>query len=89
MNLDRRSPLGHPAAALCASALMAIASVAHAQDIEPRVYSNAPVGVNFVMVGYGYTRGGLSFDPALPVTNVSLEAKRIGIVWQYRWGGGL
>src|SRR6516164_7468060 len=54
---------------------MAIASCAYAQDIEPRVYSNAPVGVNFLMVGYGYTRGGLSFDPALPVTNVSLETK--------------
>ena len=25
------------------------------------------------IIGYGYTRGGLSFDPALPVTNVSLE----------------
>jgi hypothetical protein len=47
----------------------------HAQDIEPRIYSNAPIGVNFVMVGYGYTRGGLSFDPALPVTNVSLTTK--------------
>src|SRR6516165_1208861 len=52
---------------------MAIASCAYAQDIEPRVYSSEPVGVNFVMVGYGYTRGGLSFHPALPVTNVSLE----------------
>jgi hypothetical protein len=53
---------------------MAVASLAPAQDIEPRVYSNAPVGVNFIMVGYTYARGGLSFDPALPVTNSSLEA---------------
>ena len=60
---------------------MAIASVAHAQDIEPRAYSNAPVGVNFVMVGYAYTRGGLSFDPALPVTNASIETK--GVVLTY------
>jgi hypothetical protein len=60
---------------------MAIASVAHAQDIEPRAYSNAPVGVNFIMVGYAYTKGGLSFDPALPVTNASIETK--GVVLTY------
>jgi hypothetical protein len=52
---------------------MTTEAVALAQDIEPRAYSNAPVGVNFLMVGYVYTRGGLSFDPALPVTNVSLQ----------------
>jgi len=66
-------PLRRFTATLTACALMAIASAAHAQDIEPRAYTNAPVGVNFLMVGYGYTRGGLSFDPALPVTNLSLE----------------
>ena len=49
------------------------ASVACAQDIEPRAYSNAPVGVNFLIAGYVYTRGGLSFDPALPVTNEHLN----------------
>jgi hypothetical protein len=37
---------------------------ARAQDIEPRAYSNAPIGVNFLIAGYGYTRGGLSFDSA-------------------------
>jgi hypothetical protein len=52
---------------------MAMPPVAHAQDIEPRAYSNAPVGVNFLMFGYAHTRGGLSFDPSLPVTNVSLN----------------
>ena len=43
---------------------------ASAQDIEPRAYSNAPVGVNFLVAGYAYTRGGLSFDTALPITDV-------------------
>jgi hypothetical protein len=62
-------------AMLAACALIAVASVAHAQDIEPRAYSNAPVGVNFLMVDFGYTRGGLSFDPSLPVNNVSLQTK--------------
>jgi len=42
---------------------------ARAQSIEPRAYSNAPVGVNFLVAGYGYTSGGLSTDPALPITD--------------------
>lgn len=58
---------------LLASALLTIAATARAQDIEPRAFSNAPVGVNFLIAGYAYTRGGLSFDPAVPVTNAHLE----------------
>jgi hypothetical protein len=49
------------------------ASVAHAQDMEPRSYSNAPVGLNFLVAGYAYTRGGLAFDGALPVTDPHLN----------------
>ena len=52
--------------------LAASASVARAQSIEPRSYSNAPVGVNFLLGGYAYTRGGVSFDTALPVTDPKL-----------------
>jgi hypothetical protein len=46
---------------------------ARAQDIEPRAYSNAPVGVNFLIAGYAYTRGGLAFDTSLPIDDVSLQ----------------
>ena len=49
-------------------------AVAHAQDIEPRAYSNAPVGVNFVVAGVAYSHGGLSLDPSLPVTDARLES---------------
>lgn len=56
-----------------ACALMAGGSVAHAQEIEPRAYSNAPVGVNFLIAGYVFTQGGLAFDPALPVKDPELD----------------
>jgi hypothetical protein len=59
---------------LAAFVLAVIAAPARAQDIEPRAYSNAPVGVNFLIAGYAYTRGGLSFDPAVPVTNAHLNS---------------
>src|SRR5262245_33923638 len=43
-----------------------------AQDMEPRSYSNAPVGLNFLIAGYAYTQGGLAFDTSVPVTNPKL-----------------
>jgi hypothetical protein len=58
---------------LAACALMQVIAPAHAQDIEPRAYSNAPVGVDFLIAGYAYTRGGLAFDSSLPLTNPNLR----------------
>lgn len=58
--------------------LAASAPTADAQEIEPRAYSNAPVGVNFLIAGYAQTRGGLSFD-TLPITNADLKTKN-GVV---------
>ena len=44
-----------------------------AQEIEPRAYSNAPVGINFLVAGYGYAEGGLAVDASVPLTNASLQ----------------
>ncbi|MGA8031718.1 MAG: transporter, partial [Casimicrobiaceae bacterium] len=52
---------------------IAAAPTARGQDIEPRSYSNAPVGVNFLIAGFGYAQGGPSFDPSLPVTDAHLK----------------
>ena len=38
-----------------------------AQDLEPRTYANAPVGLNFLVGGYGYSSGNVLVDQALPV----------------------
>jgi hypothetical protein len=59
--------------ALAACVLGFLALPACAQDIEPRSYSNAPIGVNFAVFGYAYTRDGVAFDAALPVTDVHLH----------------
>lgn len=60
---------------------MAGLSAARAQDIEPRAYSNAPVGVNFLIAGYAYTRGGVSFDSALPVKNPELDTSNVVLAY--------
>jgi len=59
--------------ALLACALLAIATAARAQDIEPRSFSNAPVGVNFLIGGYAHTKGGLEFDSATQIANTKLK----------------
>ena len=43
-----------------------------AADIEPRAYSNIPSGINFLIVGYGYSEGNVTFDPSVPITNGKL-----------------
>ena len=43
----------------------------YAQALEPRAYANAPVGMNFLLVGYQYSEGGLYFDPAVPITDAN------------------
>jgi len=42
---------------------------AHAQTLEPRAYTNAPVGMNFLLVGYQNSSGALLFDPSVPITD--------------------
>jgi hypothetical protein len=57
-------------------ALLALAvctSKALAQDLEPRSYSNSPVGLNFLIAGYGYTEGNVAFDPSVPLTDARLH----------------
>jgi Putative MetA-pathway of phenol degradation len=41
------------------------------QQLEPRAYSVSPVGTNIVVFGYGLSKGDLSFDPSLPITDAS------------------
>ena len=51
----------------------------HAQDLEPRAYSNSPVGLNFVIAGYGHASGTVLTDPSLPLENVSNES-HVGVL---------
>jgi len=53
--------------------LVVTSAPGRAQDIEPRSYSNAPIGVNFLIAGYAHTRGGIAFDSAAPVSDPDLR----------------
>jgi hypothetical protein len=44
--------------------------VAHAQTMEPLSYTNAPIGLNFLIAGYSHQSGSVLVDPSLPISNV-------------------
>jgi Putative MetA-pathway of phenol degradation len=51
----------------------ALASTAAAQEMEPRAYSPAPVGTQFVVLSYGHQSGDVLLDSSLPLKDVSIS----------------
>ena len=66
---------------VAACILAGLGPPAWAQDIEPRSSSNAPIGVNFLIAGYAYTRGGVAFGPSLPITNPNLDTSNAVVAY--------
>ncbi len=57
-----------------------------AQEIEPRSYSPAPTGVNFLIAALGNSTGDVLTDPALPVQNVSAEINALALGYGRTFG---
>ena len=53
--------------------LLLLTTRSESQDLEPRAYTNIPTGLNFLLAGYGYTTGGVVFDPAVPLENANIN----------------
>lgn len=62
-------------AAYCAAVALAVAlaGTASAQQLEPRAYSPAPRGANFIGLGYTHSSGNVLLDPSLPLTDVTAK----------------
>ena len=63
-----------------AIALLFVAAHARVDSIEPRAYVNTPVGINFLLAGYGYSDGGLSTAASSPI-------RRVGVCTDTRHAG--
>jgi hypothetical protein len=48
-------------------------SPVQAQELEPRTFTNVPIGLNFVLTGYSYSAGGVLFDPSVPLENANIK----------------
>src|SRR5262245_43592053 len=55
------------------------ATLAFAQDMEPRAYSASPVGANFLVTSYSWSTGNVVFDPTLPVSDVQADVQGLAI----------
>ena len=73
---------------LLALALLPAPAV-HAQQMEARSYSNAPVGLNFVLAGYVRQEGDVALDAAAPVQDLDAQGDfgLVGFAHVLRFGG--
>jgi len=44
-----------------------------AQDLEPRTYSNLPIGQNFLVAAYAHSEGEIAPSPSVPIKDVQLN----------------
>jgi hypothetical protein len=47
------------------------AAILNAQDVQPRVYTPAPTGVNLLTLGYAYSTGSVLFDKTVPIEDAT------------------
>ena len=63
----------HYLVAIVAISLIGTTSGIYAQSLEPRAYSNAPVGLNIVFAGFQNSTGALVFDTSIPITDADAD----------------
>src|SRR4029453_12583214 len=58
---------------IVALALVTISVEAHGQDLEPRAFANTPVGLNFLIGGYAYSKGTVGTDASVPLEDTEVR----------------
>jgi len=64
---------------LCVVVTIPGTNPAVAQELEPRAYTPAPTGVNFLVGAGGRSTGGVVVDPSLPVDDVKATVDSLGL----------
>ena len=59
--------------AIVVIAIVAPARSVYPQALEPRSYVNTPVGINFLLAGYGYTQGNVAFEASSPIKDAKVH----------------
>jgi len=73
--------------------IMAIFSLsgteARAQDLEPRAYSAAPVGTNFLVLNYSRSNGGTGVDPSIQIQDLqaTIDVGKLGYSHTFNLAG--
>jgi len=58
-----------------------VRSVALAQEMEPRAYSRAPVGTQFVLFSFSHQTGDVLLDASLPLRDVSVKFNGVSVAY--------
>ncbi|HEV3009516.1 MAG TPA: transporter, partial [Burkholderiales bacterium] len=62
-------------------ALLLAPALAAAQSMEPRAYSNLPVGLNFLQAGYAYSEGDLAFGSSSPLQDGQVRVHAVPLAY--------
>jgi hypothetical protein len=71
--------LSVPALFLCLGMTVTSMRTAAAQELDPRAYTAAPIGVNFLVIAGGRSTGGVVVDPSLQIDDVEATIDSVGI----------
>ena len=66
--------------------LASLAMPSHAQDLEPRRWSQLPTGTNFVGVGLAYSQGDIFVDPVLQIEDADVKLVTAGVSYIRSFG---
>lgn len=66
--------------------LIAAAFNASAQSLEPRAYANTPVGMNFALVGYGYSQGNITANASSPIQGAQVQTDSAQMAYSRSFG---
>jgi hypothetical protein len=72
--------------AFIAAAVLLMCTVAAAQELEPRAYSPAPVGTNFVTLTYAHSSGDVLLDPTIPIQNANVQFNTVALGYYHSFG---
>lgn len=77
----------YAALTICIAFILSLTSYsAMAQDLEPRSYSNIPIGMNFLVVGYARSQGEVSPSPSAPVEDANLNINSAVLAYAHSFG---
>lgn len=63
-----------------------ICNLLNAQDLEPRAYANMPTGGNVIVASYGYMKGDIVSEPALPIKDFVISSNNFGVGYLHTFG---
>jgi hypothetical protein len=67
-------------------ALSFLAPAVSAQELEPRSYTNTPIGINFLIAAYAYQTGDVATDPALPIEDAKVHVHSAVLAYARSFG---